>query len=314
MKYLASAKYFISAGLFLLFVMTPSSCTSPKVSEELITSKLPTAQPQLTAVYDTDQYCEEQEQQDVLEPQLLLPEYATQSSSDFLHYLDSIAMNSAKKIVLTEDFITQFTEFEDDYWEDYYKDQPQPEGDIAQVLEFMEGTIGGNYLFGGQGHLVSRPFVEKISEMHPDYMNGGRKEYFLQIADSVDVDDLSRFPVYPDDYAWDCSGLWWDCCNTLSFFRRYTDRTAQQTYDDFCTPIEKNDLQPGDLVFYRNKEGRISHMGIVGEKGYIYEAASGFVGVVKQRSLHARIYTDLVRGGYLLFPDWNVYGRPTIYE
>ncbi len=318
MKSVFSFKFLLTTFVFIMFLLTPSSCVSPEISKELTASQTPQSTPIQTEIYEADeQLCEtdqQQEQQDVAEQELVLPDYATESSVEFLNYLDSIAMNSAIKIVLTEDFIQKFSDFEDDFWEDYYNDEAEPDGIVADILEFMEGCVGGNYLFGAQGHLVSQPLVERISEAHPNYMNGGRKEYFLEIADSVDVDNLERFPVYPDDYAWDCSGLWWNCCNTLSLFRKYTDRTAQQTYHDFCAPIEKDDLRPGDLVFYRNKEGRISHMGIVGEKGYVYEAASGFVGVVKQRSLHARIYTDLVRGGYLVFPDWNLYGRPLIYN
>ena len=315
MKSLFTAKYFLTAAVFITFVLTPSSCVAPQISEEPANSQIPQSTPEQTEFIADKKYCEtEQQQQDIAEQELVLPEYATESSAEFLNYIDSIAMNSAKKIVLSDGFVQEFNKFEDIFWQDYFKDEQKPEGMIADILEFMDGCVGGNYLFGAQGHLVSRPLVERITKAHPDYMNGGREEYFLEIADNVDVDNLEKFPVYPDDYAWDCSGLWWNCCNTLSLFRKYTDRTAQQTYYDFCKPIEKEDLRPGDLIFYRNKEGRISHMGIVGEKGYIYEAASGFVGVVKQRSLHARIYTDLVRGGYLMFPDWNLYGRPLIYE
>ena len=38
------------------------------------------------------------------------------------------------------------------------------------------------------------------------------------------------------------------------------------------------------------------------------------MGVVKKRTIDRRIYADIVRGGVLVFSDWNVFGRPNIYE
>ena len=322
-------KYIVSAGLFFMLVLTPSSCTSPRVSEELVYKQTPVIisaeteyllpeqeprepQPQEQDQPDQDQPDQDQPDQD--QQTLVFPDYANKNPADLLSYLDSLAMNNAFKIVITDSFVQEFNRFQDSYFGNLYSDQEEPDIIIKDVLSFMEGCVGGNYLFGAQGNLVTVSFIENVSDAHPDYMDSGRKGYFLQISNRFDVDSLIHFPTYPNDYAWDCSGLWWDCMNTLSLFDEYTDRTAQQTFDDYCTPIKRGELQPGDLVFYRNGEDRITHMGIFGEKGYIYEAASGFVGVVKQRSLNARIYKDLVRGGYLVFPDWNEYGRPLIYD
>ena len=90
--------------------------------------------------------------------------------------------------------------------------------------------------------------------------------------------------------------------------------TANGTYHTICTPITKAELRPGDIVFLRDPTGKISHMGIVGARGYIYEAASGFVGVVKKRTIDNRVYDDIVRGKVIAYPEWNVFGRPKIFE
>lgn len=243
-----------------------------------------------------------------------LPPEAVSSPSELIKFLQTVDIEKAKKIEISENFFEEFTLYQSSYYTDQFTHQEEPSPLVNKILTFMEGSVGGNYLFGGQGHVVTREFVFEVNDMYPEYMNGGRLEYFLEIADSVDEDNPRMLPEYPYDYAWDCSGLWWDCCNRLNLFDEYTDRTANQTYDDFCTPITKEELKPGDLVFYRNVEGRITHMGIMGTDGYIYEAASGFVGVVKQHTLDFRIYKDVVRGGFIISPTWNEYGRPIMFQ
>ena len=97
-------------------------------------------------------------------------------------------------------------------------------------------------------------------------------------------------------------------------YPEYTDRTAHDTYHDYCTPITKDELRPGDIVFVTGVNGRIGHMGIVGRHGYIYEAVGGFSGVVAKRTIDRRIYNDIVRGGILENAAWNTFGRPKIFE
>ena len=73
-------------------------------------------------------------------------------------------------------------------------------------------------------------------------------------------------------------------------------------------------LCPGDLVFLEDESGKIVHMGIVGQQGYIYESVSGFVGVVKKRTIDKRVYENIVNGGVISCDAWNVFGRPIIFE
>jgi len=192
------------------------------------------------------------------------------------------------------------------YYEEKYADEAQPSPKVAKVLAYLDTCVGGQYIFSAQGDAVTQPFLDRVYDMYPYYFSDGRWEYFSDIA--------AKDAAFPETYAWDCSGLWWDCCNQLELYETYTDRTAHDTYHDYCTPITKDELRPGDIVFLEDEDGRIVHMGIVGQKGYIYEAASGFVGVVKKRTVDKRLYNDIVRGGVLVYQNWNMFGRPKIFE
>ncbi|MFA5676177.1 MAG: NlpC/P60 family protein [Christensenellales bacterium] len=202
------------------------------------------------------------------------------------------------------------TERERAYYEYKYENEEQPQGDIERLLTFLDGCVGGQYIFGGQGHAITDSFIDSTYKIYPDYFDGGRLEYLRGIARSAQLNG-HRFP---QDYAWDCSGLWWYAANELELYEEYTDKTAHDTYYDFCNPITKEELRPGDIVFVTNAEGRVAHMGIVGRHGFIYEAVSGFAGVVLKRTVDKRVYNDIVRGGVLQNNNWNTFGRPKIFE
>lgn len=202
------------------------------------------------------------------------------------------------------------TQNERKFYEAQYSDEPAPSPIVKEMLAFLDSCIGGKYIFGGQGDAITTEYIHNANNNYPDYLSDGRLKFFTEIATESEKEGWD----FPEDYAWDCSGLWWDCCNELNFYEEYTDRTAHDTYHVYCTPITKEELRPGDLVFVENDEGRIVHMGIVGQKGYIYEATSGFVGVVRKRTVDKRIYNDIVRGGAIAYSEWNVFGRPIIFE
>ncbi len=202
------------------------------------------------------------------------------------------------------------TERERAYYEHKYAGEEEPQGDIARLMDLLDGCIGGQYVFGGQGNAITDEFIDNTYDIYPDYFDGGRLEYFRGIASAAQREG-HRFP---QDYCWDCSGLWWYAANELGFYDKYTDRTAHDTYNDYCMPVAKEELRPGDLVFVTNPEGRIVHMGIVGRHGFIYEAVSGFCGVVLKRTIDKRVYYDIVRGGVIQNNNWNTFGRPKIFE
>ena len=196
------------------------------------------------------------------------------------------------------------------FYEDKYATELPPDPKVAQMLAFLDGCVGGQYIYGAQGHAITADYVSGANERHEEYFTHGRLEYLLDISLSTSA----KGHAFPQDYAWDCSGLWWYCANEIELYTDWTDMTAANTFEKRCTPISKEELRPGDLVFYRDIRGKTVHMGIVGEKGYIYEAVGGFAGVVKKRTVDKRVYVDIVRGGIVSFPGWNVFGRPKIFE
>ena len=202
------------------------------------------------------------------------------------------------------------TERERAMYEQRYADEPEPEGDVLRLLDFLDTCVGGKYVFGGQGHAITDEFIDASYKTYPKYFDGGRLEYLRDIAAQAQRHGYR----FPEDYAWDCSGLWWYAVNELELYPEYIDRTAHDTYHEYCTPITKEELRPGDLVFVTGEEERIGHVGIVGRHGHIYEAVSGFAGVVYKRTIDKRVYVDIVRGGVFQNTDWNTFGRPKIFE
>ncbi len=202
------------------------------------------------------------------------------------------------------------SEAERAYYEEKYKNEPEPEGDVAVLLDFLDTCVGGQYIFGGQGTPITREFIDSTYRMYPDYFDNGRLEYFNNIAEKAKTNGFA----FPEAHAWDCSGLWWYAVSELGFYGGYADYTAHDTYYVFCTPITKDELAPGDIVFYMEGDGHISHMGIMGRHGYIYEACSSLVGVVYKRTVDKRAYNNIVNGGVIVTKNWNAFGRPKIFE
>ncbi len=66
----------------------------------------------------------------------------------------------------------------------------------------------------------------------------------------------------------DCSGLVYFIHQELGLT---APRTAQQQFDA-STPVARNDLAPGDLVFFRFAGRRISHVGIYAGNGRFVHA------------------------------------------
>ena len=146
--------------------------------------------------------------------------------------------------------------------------------------------------------------------------SNGRLELLLKIADECEKKGAW---VYPIHYAWDCSGLWWYGANKVKLYGDKTvDSTAAGVYANYCMPIKKSELRAGDLVFYRSASaGRITHMGIVGEDGVVYEAMSGYTGVVTCDSVDDRTAVYLPgthKAGHVFKRSaWTHFGRPMVF-
>ena len=95
-------------------------------------------------------------------------------------------------------------------------------------------------------------------------------------------------------YAWGATGPnSFDCSGFTSWVYRQhgisLSRTAQ-SQSQGGTPVERGDLQPGDLVFFGSSAGRITHVGIyVGNGQMVHSPQTG--DVVKVSSLHKNYVT-----------------------
>lgn len=185
------------------------------------------------------------------------------------------------------------------------------EDDVKRTIDIVKSCVGGKYIFGAQGTKITEAYVKKQAKKHPAYFTGGRYEYLLKIGKECDKSGVWDFP---DDYAWDCSGLWWYSANKSGIYGRYIDTTANTFYKSYCTPIKKSQLITGDGVFYKNSSGRITHMAVVGENGVVHEAMSGYVGVITGSSVNDRTADKIVGSGTYTKKPWNVFGRPKIFK
>ena len=199
---------------------------------------------------------------------------------------------------------------EQEYYDKKYAEEREPPEAISDLLALLETCVGGQYVIGGQGNRLTDQFLKNRHREKPGAFTKDQIEYLSRISRNGENSGWR----FPEHYAWDCSGLWWWSCNELGLYPKNTDCTAYMTYHLYCTPISKDDLRPGDLVFYQNEENRIVHMGIVGRKGYVFESVCVFGGVVKKRTIEDRIYNDNANDSIITEPAWNVFGRLKIFE
>lgn len=179
----------------------------------------------------------------------------------------------------------------------------------------MDGE-NAKYIYGAEGGKITRRYVEARNRAHPEYFSNGRMELLLKIADECEKNGVW---VYPIHHAWDCSGLWWYGANKVKLYgNKIVDSTAAGVYANYCMPIKKSELRAGDLVFYRSASaGRITHMGIIGECGVVYEAMSGYTGVVTCDSVDDRtaVYLPGTHKAGRVFKRnaWTHFGRPKVF-
>ena len=79
----------------------------------------------------------------------------------------------------------------------------------------------------------------------------------------------------------DCSGLVCTCIKVVGSIRRKSDYSAQMLYDKFP---EIDRAKPGDLVFWKNREDRVIHVGICVGDGLAIGASGGGRHVVDRKS------------------------------
>lgn len=97
-----------------------------------------------------------------------------------------------------------------------------------------------------------------------------------------------------DRDGFDCSGLVYRVC--LEVLGISPPRTARELAA-YCESVERDKLQPGDLIFF-NTTGKLAHVGIyAGEGFFIHAASDGPKTGVIETSLSERYWNDAYAGG-----------------
>jgi cell wall-associated NlpC family hydrolase len=119
------------------------------------------------------------------------------------------------------------------------------------------------------------------------------------------IDSAKKYLGYPYIYGgqtpsgFDCSGF--VVYNSKKAGISYVPRTAHQQYQH-TTPVSRDDLEPGDLVFFhsRNNRKRIGHVGIyIGDDKFIHARAKGPKDVTITSLNNSYYRKHFVRGGRL---------------
>lgn len=185
---------------------------------------------------------------------------------------------------------------------------------VKQTLEIVRGCVGGKYIYGAQGHKITTAYVKARYKAHPEYFSGGRYQMLLGIAAKCEAANHWNFP---EDYAWDCSGLFWYVADKLDLFGPdVRDRTAHGTYHEMCIPVSRDEVRAGDLAFKENSSGRITHMAVIDSTG-VHEAMSGYVGVITGDDIDDRTAIRLPgvykEGQKYTTRPWTHFGRPKCF-
>src|SRR5690606_31216883 len=130
---------------------------------------------------------------------------------------------------------------------------------------------------------VSQAQTSKSTSSDPDNLP---KEYFSQIM-RVASNAMANTELYQFLYAWLCPSYRLGCdskkdmdCSKFSLavyenvFNTTIGYNSRNQYAN-VKPIRKNDLQPGDLVFFKIRSRQITHVGIyLGDDKFAHAASS----------------------------------------
>lgn len=164
---------------------------------------------------------------------------------------------------------------------------------MTQIEEFEEllrtQVNRGIYVWGGNGEDLCRMKDPEawIRDKETSAENAARAIKLYRRRKAAGLKEIRAF---------DCSGLVYWALKTMGLIEH--DESSRGLYK-LCKPIEEDELQPGDLVFYNDGE-KIVHVGAWVTGGNQIEARGRDVGVVLNKR----------KAGY-----WNRFGRyPKLQE
>lgn len=133
----------------------------------------------------------------------------------------------------------------------------------------------------------------------------------LEDSDSAEVRDLSqvsneviiraislvgtpyRYGGTQPETGFDCSGLIGFVFSEAAGLK--LPRTTRELIDIDAKPVDRDDLQAGDLIYFNSRGGRVSHIGIyVGEGRFVHAPSTG--GLVRIDKLNTPYWTKFYVG------------------
>ena len=176
-----------------------------------------------------------------------------------------------------------------------------------KMLDIIESFVGGLYVYGAQGQDASDTIIDWSARCFPSSTTSNRAarmKKYIKTHKGLKVAD--------------CSGLFWAAENIVELplaNKDVDDSTAEGLYRSYCDPIPKSELQPLDMVFNTG----LTHVGIVGRDGKIYEAAGTDIGIVVNDSIDDRVVPSIYGPNYGCAAQyqkekWTKFGRLKIYK
>jgi cell wall-associated NlpC family hydrolase len=169
------------------------------------------------------------------------------------------------------------------WWSLHHIVPAQPAGPKATAFcAHAASKVGCLYVSGGQGQQGTPELIRKLEKDNGNYQRA-LAQYNLHVQKGLPL------TIY------DCSGLVMEYLQNEQHLVA-TDKTANGIYFDLCTPIDRQGLRAGDLVFIKDTKGplHLHHVGICMGDGTVVQAKGRDYGVVR-----TLIGTD----------GWTNYGR-----
>lgn len=173
---------------------------------------------------------------------------------------------------------------------------------IESVESLMRLMVGDHYIIGGQGHELTKQYLDIRRKAKPDYFSNGRYEW---LTEEIKRAEKLKRKLYCED----CSGLVMHCNDVLKFWKD-NDLTANGIYKR-CKIVKPEEVIPGGMLFKLDSKGTATHMAWVGTSG-TYEAVGTVYGVVLHKDRLDRVVLDRMDGKYYTKSPWTCAGIPKV--
>lgn len=171
---------------------------------------------------------------------------------------------------------------------------------IKAMEDLLKLIVGDYYIIGGQGHELTKPYLNSRRATFPSYFTDGRYEW---LCEQIELANKLNRKLYCAD----CSDLFWWVNDTVQIIPGVKDSTADTLWRKYCEPITKEEVRPGDILF-REGSSKMVHMALVGYEG-TYEAAGTAYGVVHHAEIFDRVTLDRMENRWYTLQPWTHYGR-----